>query len=190
MSMTVSRRKDNRTPKVFMHQVADIRGGVSVKTSELGGDYIKEGAVLTAPDANGQCHVVKVGDVYAAVGASETTVKIKKFHNFKVGDFILIAIGGLASTITAIDTSNKDYDTLTIDQALGAIEIGGQIVEAAAKSTTTTSALKYTPFSLVGTGKEIEKNSNFVTDAWVFGVTKGNPLPSFVMAYLKGIVNY
>lgn len=58
MGMTVRRVKDTRTKKVFMHKIADIRGGVAVKTSELGGDYIPEGTVLSQPD-NGICHVVK-----------------------------------------------------------------------------------------------------------------------------------
>ena len=41
--MTVTRRKDTRTPRVFMHKTADIRGGVSVKVSELGGDFSERG---------------------------------------------------------------------------------------------------------------------------------------------------
>ncbi len=190
MSMTVTRNKDVRTPRVLMHRVADIRGGVSIKTSELGGDYVREGAVLTKPDNNGLTHVVKTADVYAAVAAADTTIKVKKYHNFKVGDFVLVALSGLASTITAIDTSNKDYDTLTIDQALGEIALGGQIAEAAAKSTTTTSALKYAPFCLAGTGKKFENNSNLDMDAWVIAVTKGNALPSFIESALKGVHNY
>lgn len=40
MGMTVKRRKDQAVPRVFEHKVADIPGGVSVKTSELGGDYL------------------------------------------------------------------------------------------------------------------------------------------------------
>lgn len=50
MGMTVQRRKDTRTRRVFMHKVADIRGGVSVNVSELGGDFLHEGAVLSAPE--------------------------------------------------------------------------------------------------------------------------------------------
>ena len=64
MGMTVTRRKDTRTPRVFMHKTADIRGGVSVKVSELGGDFLNEGAVLSAPD-NGICHVVKIAVLQA-----------------------------------------------------------------------------------------------------------------------------
>ena len=159
MSMTVSRRKDSNTPRVLQHRVADIRGGVSIKTSELGGDYLNEGSVLSIPDTDGICHVVKVATLYAAVAASETKIKVKKNHHFKVGEFVMVETGGLASTITAIDETAKEYDTLTVDQALGAIDLGGQLAQASAKSTTTTSALKYKPLSISGTGKSVDPKS-------------------------------
>ena len=47
MSMTVKRRKDTNTPRVFMHRVADIRGGVSVNVSELDCDYLPEQAFMS-----------------------------------------------------------------------------------------------------------------------------------------------
>ena len=189
MSMTVQRRKDSRLPHVFVHKVADIRGGVSVKTSELGGDFLHEGTVLSSPE-NGICHVVKIAEVVAEVGASDTDIKVKKLHNFKVGDFVMTAEGGLAYAITAIDESNKDYDTITVGTTLKAIAKGGFLIEAAAQSTSTTSKLKYIPLSLAGTGKPIAKGQNVDTDAWLIGVTKGNPLPECVAKYLTGIINY
>ena len=189
--MTVKRRKDTRTPRVIMHRIADIRGGVSVKVSELGGDFIQEGAVLSKADEKGICHVVKIAQVTAEVGASDKTIKVKKGHNFVKGDFIMTKVGGVAYDITAIDTeSSKTFDTITVSTTLGAISQGGFIIEAAAKSTSTTSALKYVPQSINGTGKQFFKDSNLDTDAWLIAVTKGNPLPEFIMAYLKGIVNY
>ena len=187
--MTVKRRKETRTPRVFMHKVADIRGGVSVKVSELGGDYLREGTVLSVPD-NGICHVVKIAEVAEEVGASGTTIKVKKMHNFKVGDFVMTAEGGLAYAITAIDEGNKDYDTLTVGTTLGTIAKGSFVMEAAAESSTTTSKLKYTPLALAGTGKPVAQGQNLDTDAWVIGVTKGNPLPESVAKHLKGIINY
>lgn len=191
MSMTVKRRKDTRTPRVIMHRVADIRGGVSVKVSELGGDFLQEGAVLSAADENGICHVVKVAQVTAAVGASDKTIKVKKGHNFVKGDFVMTKVGGVAYDITAIDTeSSKTFDTITVSTTLGEISQGGFIIEAAAKSTSTASALKYVPQSINGTGKQFFKDSNLDTDAWLFAVTKDYPLPEFITAYLKGIVNY
>lgn len=184
--MTVQRRKDTRTPRVFMHKVADIRGGVSVKVSELGGDFLNEGAVLSAPD-NGICHAVKIAVLSAEATDTDTDIKVNKGHNFKVGDFVMADEGGKAYAITSITTTEKTHDTIRVGTTLGVkIKKGGFIIEAAAG----TSKLKYTPLSLVGTGKPIVQNSNLDTDAWLIGVTKGNPLPECVMKHLKGIINY
>ncbi len=188
MGMTVQRRKDTKTPHVFMHKIADIRGGVSVNSSELGSDWLPEGAVISQP-VNGICHVVKVAVATAAVAESDKTIAVKKGSHFKVGDFVLLNVGDKASKITAIDTSGTDVDKITIDAALGAIAIGGAIAEASAASTTT-SALKYEPFAVVGTGKPVLPNDNINTDAWVIGVTKGNALPDCIASKLKGIINY
>lgn len=187
MSMTVRKRQDDLTPHVFIHKVADVRGGVSVAASELGGNYLREGAVLSAPDTNGICHVVKTAEIASAVGASDTKIKVKKFHNFKVGDFVMAEPGKTADAITAIDTKNKAYDEITVAAALGAIAVGKSIVEAAAKNAS--GALKYEPQSINGTGKVFENDSNINTDAWVIGVTKANPIPSSLVDKLKGIVN-
>lgn len=190
MAMTVQRSKDTRTPRVFMHKVADIRGGVSVNVTELFGDYLNEGAVLSAP-VNGICHVIKVAEVVADVGATDKAIKVKKGHNFAVGNFVMTEEGGKAYAITAIDTTtSKTYDTITIGTTLGAISKGGFIIEAAAQSADNTSALKYVPLSLVGTGKPVQKGQNIDTDAWLIGVTKGNPLPTCVAKHLTGIINY
>lgn len=188
--MTVQRRKDTRTPRVFMHKVADIRGGVSVKVSELGGDFLNEGAVLSAPD-NSICHAVKIAVLSAEATDTATDIKVNKGHNFKVGDFVMADEGGKAYAITSITTTEKTHDTIKVGTTLGVkIEKGGFIIEAAAESAEQTSKLKYTPLSLVGTGKPIVQNSNLDTDAWLIGVTKGNPLPECVMKHLKGIINY
>lgn len=189
MAMTVKRRKDTNVPRFFMHKIADIRGGVSVKTSELGGDYLHEGVVLSAP-INGVCSAVKFAEVVAEVAEADKVIKVKKIHNFKVGDFVMFAEGDKAYAITAIDTASKEFDSITIKTAIGAIEVGGFIIEAKAESANTASELKYTPLSVVGTGKPLENGQNIDTDAWLIGVTKGNPLPACVADHLKGIINY
>lgn len=190
MRMTVQRRKDSGLPHVFQHKVADIRGGVSVKTSELGGEFLHEGVVLSVPE-NGICHVVKLALVIAAVAATDTAIKVKKTHNFKEGDFVMFAEGGKAYAITSIDrTSNKTFDTITVGTALGEISKGGFLIEAAEESATTTSKLKFTPLAVNGTGQVVDPKSNLNTDAWLIGVTKGNPLPECVAKYITGIINY
>lgn len=239
MSMTVIRRKDTKTQRVFMHKVADIRGGVSVNVSELGDDFLPEGSVLSAP-ISGICHVLKVATLTAATLVSDTTIKVKKLHNFKAGDFVTVNAGNKAVAITAIDKSHATYDVLTVSEALGVLNQGSQLVQANAASLegyyacestdegalkvvtadaadgqilkanvtpwrgegsspnantyvvyrAADSALKYAPLALVGTGKPVSAGQNLDTDAWVIGVTKGNPLPDSVASSLKGIINY
>lgn len=188
MGMTVQRRKDTGVARVFMHKIADIRGGVSVKVSELGSDYLLEGTVLSKPN-NGICSVVKVAKLHAGALATDVALKVKKGHQFKVNDFVLSALSSKAVKITAIDKSAKEYDTLTISGALGALAEGAFIAEAK-EASTEASQLLYSPFALTGTGRVIDQNSNLDVDAWVIGVTKGNDLPSFIASELKGIINY
>ena len=189
--MTVTRKGDVETPRVIMHKVADIRGGVSVDVTELGGKYLREGTVLSAP-VNGICHVVKVGTAVDAVAEVGKEIKVAKFHNFKVGDFVCVKVGGVAVKSDKVDASLKQYDVITLSAALGAIEAGGQIMEAAgaADGEKATSELKYKPLSIVGTGMPIEADTNLITDAWVMAVTKGNPLPEDIASELKGVINY
>jgi hypothetical protein len=174
-----------------MHKIADVRGGVSIKTSELGGDYLPEGAVLSAPDANGLSHVVKVTQLTEAATATDKTYKVKKHAGFAVGDFIMASVGSVAYAITSIDDTNKNYDVITVATTLGAaLESGTFIMQAAARSTSTDSALKYVPFAIAGTGKPFTQDSNLDEDAWIFAVTKGHPLPEDIASSLKGIINY
>lgn len=191
MSMTVKRKRDVDTPRVFMHKLADIRGGVSVAASELGGDFLREGAILSAP-VNGITHVVKTAQVVAEVAASGKAIKVKKLHNFKVGDIITSALGKAAHAITEINDSGKEYDELTIGTAIGELAIGDVIVEAKAEATgeaSSKSELKYEPQSVNGTGKPFDPKTNINTDAWVIGVTKGNICPAFIAEKLRGIIN-
>lgn len=192
MSMTVRRRKDTQTPRVLMHKVADIRGGVSVNTSELGGDYLREGSVLSSP-IDGICHVIKTAEVIAEVQSSEKSIKVKKGHNFNVNNFVLVDENAVASKITKIDdTTSKEFDTITISEALGTIPVGGAIAEAkeASSSSQNKSELKYKPLAITGTGKPVEKKMNLDVDAWLIAVTKGNVIPKCVSKYLTGIINY
>lgn len=188
--MTVKRRKDTNTPRVFMHRVADIRGGVSVNVSELDCDYLPEGSVLSEP-VSGICHVVKLATLTADATNTDTTYKVKKGHAFKVGDVVMLAANAKAYAITAIDkTTNSSYDSITVGTTLGAAASAGDQLILAKEAAASGSELKYKPLSLSGTGKPVVKGSNMDMDAWVIGVTKGNPLPECIASVLKGIINY
>lgn len=187
MGMIVKRSADTAQKRVFLHKLADVPGGVSVKGSELGGDALYEGTPLGAPVA-GICSVVKIAIVQTAVGAAGKAIDVPKGHHFKVGQFVMKAAGGLAYAITAIDTTNANKDVITIGTTLGVIALGDSIYEAAAESAVDTSALKVIAQSLVGTTVPVVANDNVITDAILIGVTRGNPIPS-VITTLTGIIN-
>lgn len=190
MGMTVKKVRDTRIPRVFQHKTADLRGGVGVVTSELGGDYLLEGTPLSVPE-KGLCHVIKTAEVAEQVESNATEVKVKKFQHFKEGDFVMLTVGAKAVKVTKVDRSKANFDTITLEEALGStIEKGKHLLEAKAKSESNTSELKYTPFALVGRGQKVVQGDNFDTDAVVIGVTRGANIPAEVLQYLKGIVDY
>lgn len=184
--MTVKKRKDSVTPRYMRHKVADVRGGVSVAVSELGGNYLREGAILSAP-VDGITHVVKTAEVMAEVAEADTSMKVSKFHNFKPGDAVMAEPGKVAVVISAIDESNPKFDTFTLSGALGAIRAGGSVAEA--KEESEGGELKYEPQSVNGTGQPFDAKSNIGTDAWVIAVTAGNPVPAFILDKMKGVIN-
>lgn len=188
--MTVNKRKDSNLPKVFVHKVADVRGGVSVATADLNVDFLHEGRVVSAP-VSGICHVIKYAKVQANASNSDVKIKVYKGHDFKVSDVVCAAEDGAAYAITAIATSNASYDEITIGTTLGvALTKDVSYIFHAKEAGASGSALKYEPLAVVGTGKPVLKNSNIDTDAWVIGVTKGNELPALIAGKLKGIINY
>ena len=170
--MTVKRRRDDNLPRVVVHKVADIRGGVSVDTKELGGDVLLEGTPLSAP-VNGVCHAVKIA----------------KGHNLRVDDAVMVDEAKVATKISKIDTEAKDYDTITIKAAIGELKKGAILVEAKEESANA-STLKYQPVAIAGQNVVIEPKSNLIVDAWVFAVTTGHVLPACIRKSLTGVVNY
>ena len=188
MAMTVKRRRDDNFPRVVVHKVADIRGGVSVDTKDLGGDILLEGTPLSAP-VNGVCHAVKIARVVGDVGATETSVKIAKGHNFRVGDVVMVDEAKVATKISKIDAEAKDYDTITIKAAVGELKAGAILVEAKEESENA-SELKYKPVAIAGQNVVIEPKSNLIVDAWVIAVPTGHALPSCIRKSLTGVVNY
>lgn len=188
--MTVKKRKDNEFPKYLTHKIADIRGGVSVVSSELNVDFLQEGTPLSAP-VEGKSHVVKFALVQTNANTSATKVRVYKGHNFKVDDIVCAVEGGAAYAITAIATANVGYDELTLGTTLG-VELTKDVsyLFHAAASGANNAALKYEPIALVGTGKPVMAGVNIDTDAWCIGVTKGLKLPALIASKLKGIINY
>jgi len=162
------RESDRPAEKLaFVTKIEDIPGGVTVAAADFVDDAIVPAGSVVGKDGNGLYHVLKTATLHTAASNSTTDYLVLKGHGFKVGDFVASVTGGKAYAITAINTSNDAYDTITLGTTLGvAVAQYAGIFQAAGESTTTTSAFKVTPEAVIGHSMQIKAGDTNVVDAW------------------------
>ena len=190
--LRIDRKKDNRVIRAFTHKLADIPNGITVSAADLTQKVLHEGTPV-GKDENGLYHVVKVAVLSADATNTATAYTVKKGHNFKVGDVVMLATGSKAYTITGIATNASDAtsDDLTVDTTLGTAAKAGDAVYNAAKAGASGSAFKYEPIALVGESYDVEALSNHIVNAWTIGQIRESNIPpvgSAVKAKLPGMV--
>lgn len=190
--LRIDRKKDNRVIRAFTHKLADIPNGITVSAADLTQKVLHEGTPV-GKDENGLYHVVKVAVLSADATNTATAYTVKKGHNFKVGDVVMLATGSKAYTITGIATNASDAtsDDLTVDTTLGTAAKAGDAIYNAAKAGASGSAFKYEPIALVGESYDVEALSNHIVNAWTIGQIRESNIPpvgSAVKAKLPGIV--
>lgn len=189
MSLTIKRKKDERTVHACTHNLADVPNGVTVCVAELvPGVILKEGTPI-AKGTDGLYHVTKTAAVKEAVAAAGTTVKVAKGSHFKSGDAVMLTVGGKAVLISGIDRdSNTTYDTLTLTEAIGAITEGTTLQLASAAATK--GAFKYKPTAMTGDTYDVESLANRFASAVTIGQFKESvtaPISDDIKAALTGI---
>ena len=190
--LKIDRKKDNRVIRAFTHKVADIPNGITVSADDLTQKVLHEGTPV-GKDENGLYHVVKVAVLSADATNTATAYTVKKGHNFKVGDVVMLATGSKAYTITGIATNASDAtsDDHTVDTTLGTAAKAGDAIYNAAKAGASGSAFKYEPIALVGESYDVGALSNHIVNAWTIGQIRESNIPpvgSAVKAKLPGMV--
>lgn len=189
--LKIDRKKDNRVIRAFTHKLADIPNGITVSAADLTQKVLHEGTPV-GKDKNGLYHVVKVAVLSAGATNTATAYTVKKGHNFKVGDVVMLATGSEAYTITEIATNADDAtsDDLTVDTTLGTAAKAGDSLYLAAKAGASGSAFKYAPVALVGESYDVDELSNHIVNAWTIGQIRESNIPPIgaeVKAKLTGI---
>lgn len=189
--LKIDRKKDNRVIRAFTHKLADIPNGITVSAADLTQKVLHEGTPV-GKDENGLYHVVKVAVLSADATNTATAYTVKKGHNFKVGDVVMLATGSKAYTITEIATNAGDAtsDDLTVDTTLGTAAKAGDSLYLAAKAGASGSAFKYAPVALVGESYDVDELSNHIVNAWTIGQIRESNIPPIgaeVKAKLTGI---
>ena len=184
MSLTIKRAKDNRVVKCILLRIADIPGGVTVKTANLGGTALFEGTPI-GKGKNGVFEVCKTAQIVTKAEANATTYEVAKGHHFKVGDrFATDACNG--QTITAIDKSDATKDIITVGTSLGAVVNPGTC---AFESSGANKVLKVVPVAIAGSNEDVDANSNLFVSAWVHAVVRESNAPIVNDAIKNGVKN-
>lgn len=189
--LKIDRKKDNRVIRAFTHKLADIPNGITVSAADLTQQVLHEGTPV-GKGANGLYHVVKVAVLADAAQDDATTYIVKKGHNFKVGDVLMLASGGAAYAITAIATNGGDgsKDDLTVGTTLGVTAKVGDSLYLAAGAMSSGATFKYTPVALVGESYDVDALSNHIVNAVTIGQIRESNIPPIgaeVKAKLTGI---
>lgn len=166
MSLRIEKFTESRSTNAFYHKVADIPAGVTVKTSGYAnGGVITEGAPLYAAE-DGLYNAATSAKVVEVAGASATDYVVEKGHLYAVGDKIQ-KTASTSVNITAINTSDPNKDTITVDATLGAKAIGDVVGQ----------FYTGTPVAVVGEGVTFRKGDNVLVSAWVIAVINKNMIP-------------
>lgn len=105
------------------------QGGFALdRTGLSAGDILLAGTPLVFVESTRIATVMHVGIAYANAISSATSYQVKKGSTLKVGDYLATgATGAAAYAITAIDTTNSAYDTLTVGTTIGAVTAGATL---------------------------------------------------------------
>ncbi|MGD8449398.1 MAG: hypothetical protein PVF36_09210 [Desulfobacterales bacterium] len=173
---------------VILKNIADLPGGLMVDDTEYVGDEIREGSIM-GKGSDGLAHLIKTVAMQDSATDSATALKTLKNHEFKVGDFIgkLTDATRAAYAITDIDTSNADYDTITIGTTLGIAMTAGDVLVQCLAESADAAVLKYTPKG-ISTRTASLKMLNQPTGIMIIGVVNSSTMPHAYDATLKALI--
>ena len=112
---------------VFQGTGKDIQlaqGGFLLEKGGLSdGTVIKAGTPMIFDESTRKASFVATGKVVETAAADALNYKVAKGHTLKIGDNFASKPSDKAYPITAINTSNPDYDVITVGTTIGAVAI-------------------------------------------------------------------
>ena len=96
-------------------------------TGLIAGAIIPAGTPLKIDEELRTATALSVGVIFENAGAAATDYKINKGSRLKVGDNFAAKPSDKAYPITAINTSNAAYDTVTVGTTIGAVSAGDMV---------------------------------------------------------------
>lgn len=136
-----------------------LQGGFKLVTTGLTTDTVlPAGTPVLASETARTATVLKTAIAQASATNSATDYKLVKGHQFAVGDYLALTVGSKAYAITTIDTSNADYDLVSVGTTLGASVSAGDVFFKSSATGASSAALDVTPNGLLYQAVKIESN--------------------------------
>ena len=157
-----------------------LPNGYQLENAIAAGTVLLRGAFVHIDTDKQTGAVVKFAKVLK--GGTTAAPRIEKGSYIQAGDTMQV-IGGTASqVVVSVDTSNAEYDVVTLKAALTGATEGAFIIESdGAKDTP---APKYLPNAVLGADREVEKNDMVALDVAYDVVVLKNVVPSFPTDWL------
>jgi hypothetical protein len=175
--------KEGNMPVFWRGEAKILPGGYKLLQTFPKGTRIPRGTLVSIMPGTLTAGISK----HAEVVTVDTTTKprVKKGHLFQAADVVMKAGETTGVTISSIDASNADYDTITLSAAITGLAAGDILLEATA---TTSSKEKYVPNGVVGetTDPLNGDDSDTVSVAYDAVVLRGY-VPDPPEAWLQGI---
>lgn len=175
---------------IFQQAYENASGGFGLdKTGLTDGKDIPAGTVMGYDELTRKASPLKVATLNADAGNTDVTYQVKKGHLFAVGDYLAAVVGGKAYAITAIDTSNADYDVLTVGTTLGVALVAGVALFQSSATGAAAAALNVTPRGLLYS--DVTVADNVTLSVMIRGTVFERRIPAVpvsVKAYLPNII--
>lgn len=183
---------EGRTPAIWRGECKVLPGGFKPKNTLTKGAVILRGAPLYVDFDNMEAAVIKIVKVLA--GGTTTKPRVAKGHYFAVGDVVMkVGKTDASPSVSSIDTSNTEYDVLTLSGAITGLTTDDVLVEATpyaaavGSGDATPAAEKYVPNAVVASDLEVKEKLDTLDAAYEAVVLK-NVLPCPLQAgWLEGI---
>jgi len=140
-----------------------LPGDYKLKQTFAEGDLLRKGTPLQIDFENMEAGVVKVAKVLA--GGTTAKPRVVKGSLLKSGDVVMkLGKNDLSPSVSSIDTSNSDYDVITLSAAITGLAEGAFLQEcsayvpAAGEVAAVPSVPLYVPDAVIETNKEYSLN--------------------------------
>jgi hypothetical protein len=157
-----------------------LPNGYQLENAIAAGTVLLRGAFVHIDTDKQTGAVVKFAKVLK--GGTTAAPRIEKGSYIQAGDTMQV-IGGTASqVVVSVDTSNAEYDVVTLKAALTGATEGAFIIESDGASESP--APKYLPNAVLGADREVKKNDMVALDVAYDVVVLKNVVPSFPTDWL------